>query len=242
MKTRVTVVICLAVLLNACLVELPDPAKDLDLQLNSVSLTNNGIYISASAGRSAYVSEFGVEVSEDVVFSTTEYSNVIKIKSSSLTSFDSILRVPFQYGDAIVTAYAVTGNDRIYSQQKKLSIKPYWPVIHTSPTYLRTHNTLVVSATISDDKGFPVTERGFCWKKYDPFSTTATISDNKIVVGSGIGTFSDTIKGLSPDTRYSVCAYATNGAGTKYAGAGYITALEVVGTPSPKYTISFLPE
>jgi uncharacterized protein (TIGR02145 family) len=37
-----------------------------------------------------------------------------------------------------------------------------------------------------------------------------------LVVGSGTGTFSGTITGLSPNTTYYVRAFATNGAGTSY--------------------------
>jgi len=91
------------------------------------------------------------------------------------------------------------------------------PVITSLSITSKTHSTLVMSATVSNDNGLPVTERGFCWST----SSNPTISNSKIVVGSGVGTFSDTIKGLSPNSRYYVRAYATNAVGTSYTDGGY---------------------
>jgi len=65
---------------------------------------------------------------------------------------------------------------------------------------------------ISNDGGTLVTERGICWEA----GTIPTVADNKTINGDGAGTFSGTISGLTPNTKYYVRAYATNGAGTNY--------------------------
>lgn len=68
------------------------------------------------------------------------------------------------------------------------------------------------SGIISNDGGSLVTERGICWKA----GTIPTIADNKTINGDGAGTFSGTITGLIPNTKYYIRAYATNQAGTNY--------------------------
>lgn len=66
--------------------------------------------------------------------------------------------------------------------------------------------------TISSDGGSPVTARGVCW------STVAnpTIAGNKSSDGTGTGTFTSSITGLSPNTTYFVRAFAINSAGASY--------------------------
>jgi hypothetical protein len=57
-----------------------------------------------------------------------------------------------------------------------------------------------------------VTARGVCWST----SQNPTTADSKTVDGSGTGSFTSSITGLSPATTYYVRAYATNSAGTSY--------------------------
>ncbi|MDA8980508.1 DUF1566 domain-containing protein, partial [Chitinophagales bacterium] len=58
----------------------------------------------------------------------------------------------------------------------------------------------------------PVTERGVVWST-TPNPTTA---NNKTIDGSGTGSFSSNLTGLTPNTTYYVRAYATNINGTAY--------------------------
>lgn len=83
-------------------------------------------------------------------------------------------------------------------------------VTSTSQSY----TSLAVSATISDNGGSEVTERGFCWST----TTNPTISNSKVSLGLGTGSFSTTITGLTSGTTYYVRAYATNAAGISYTG------------------------
>ena len=75
-----------------------------------------------------------------------------------------------------------------------------------------TSNTASTGGNVESDGGSSVTARGVCW------STTAnpTITDTKTNDGSGTGTFSSSITGLTASTTYHVRAYATNSAGTAY--------------------------
>jgi len=69
-----------------------------------------------------------------------------------------------------------------------------------------------VGGTITTDGGATITERGVCWAT----TTGPTTSDNKLVIGSGTGSFSNTISGLTANTTYYVRAYAINSQGTAY--------------------------
>jgi hypothetical protein len=57
-----------------------------------------------------------------------------------------------------------------------------------------------------------VTARGVCWNT----TGSPTIADSKTVDGSGTGSFTSSLTGLTQNTTYYVRAYATNSGGTAY--------------------------
>ena len=65
---------------------------------------------------------------------------------------------------------------------------------------------------VTTDGGSAVTARGVCWST----SQNPTTSNSKTTNGSGMGTYTSNITGLSPKTTYYVRAYATNAEGTAY--------------------------
>ena len=76
--------------------------------------------------------------------------------------------------------------------------------------------------TVSSDGGDPVTARGVCWSSAN---ATPTTSDNKTTDGTGIGTFTSLLTGLTQATTYNLRAYASNGVGTAYSNASSFTTL-----------------
>ena len=70
----------------------------------------------------------------------------------------------------------------------------------------------------------PITARGVCWSR----TTTPTIADNKTNDGTGSGSFSSSIIGLTKGTYYAVRAYATNVNGTAYGQVESFTTLSSV--------------
>jgi len=86
------------------------------------------------------------------------------------------------------------------------------PTINTTVATSITTTAATSGGNITSDGGASITSRGVCW------STTAnpTIANSKTTDGTGSGTFSSTITGLSPGTSYHIRAYATNSAGTAY--------------------------
>ncbi|WP_170932507.1 MBG domain-containing protein [Belliella buryatensis] len=65
---------------------------------------------------------------------------------------------------------------------------------------------------ITSDGGAAVTDRGIVWSQ----SSNPTISDTKVEMESGTGTFSGTVTGLPAGSTIYVRAYATNSIGTAY--------------------------
>lgn len=88
-----------------------------------------------------------------------------------------------------------------------------------------TTNSASTGGNITDDGGAEVTARGVCWGT----STNPTITGSKTSDGTGIGSFTSSISGLSPNTMYYVRAYATNSAGTAYGNELSFTTEPIVG-------------
>jgi len=115
--------------------------------------------------------------------------------------------------------YFESGN--AYSGYPKSNVRMVRGVrgLTTSPTQLTTaavtditNITATSGGTLISDEGSPVTARGVCWSTL-PNPTTV---DSKTVDGSGIGSFTSSITGLSLNVTYYVRAYAINGAGIAY--------------------------
>lgn len=74
-------------------------------------------------------------------------------------------------------------------------------------------NSAQCSASVISDGGQAIVSRGFCWSK----NPSPTISDNRIDIGGGKGTFSCTLENLESGTQYYIRAFAITSAGTSYS-------------------------
>ena len=79
------------------------------------------------------------------------------------------------------------------------------------------------------NSGANVTERGICWST----SHNPTTSGSHANSGTGTGSFTVNMTGLTPNTTYYVRAYAVNSAGTAYGSEVSFTTSAI-----PSYTIS----
>jgi hypothetical protein len=98
-------------------------------------------------------------------------------------------------------------------------------------TTLEVTDITQISATcggyITDDGGSAVTSRGICWSG----AQNPSIANNKTLDGQGTGKFISIIKGLLPNTKYFVRAYAINSSGTAYGDqVTFTTSLTPVNT------------
>ncbi len=131
----------------------------------------------------------------------------------------------------IYTLYAYAENNQ--SNSVTAQVTPVLPATLTTsnPTSVLS-NSLIVGGAISTDGGSPITERGICWGT----TTNPTTATNKLAIGTGTGTFSNTITGLLPGTLYYFRAYAINTQGTAYGNEVTATTtaiLPVITTIAP---------
>ena len=88
------------------------------------------------------------------------------------------------------------------------------PLVETLPVTNITSTTAQSGGNVIDDGGVPVTSRGVVWST----SPNPTIENNVgyTTDGVGLGEFTSTLTGLTPETIYYVRAYANNGVGAGY--------------------------
>ena len=95
------------------------------------------------------------------------------------------------------------------------------PVLTTSSVTNITQTTAQCGGNVTSDAGAAVTARGVCWST----SPTPTIADSKTTDGTGTGSFTSSLTGLTANTPYYVRAYATNSAGTGYGSTQPFTTV-----------------
>jgi hypothetical protein len=78
------------------------------------------------------------------------------------------------------------------------------------------------SSQIMDDGGLSITARGVCWSK----TPNPTITNSKTSDGTGKGTFTSSITGLTSNTLYYARAYATTSSATVYGAQISFTTLK----------------
>jgi hypothetical protein len=87
------------------------------------------------------------------------------------------------------------------------------PAITTVPVSMITATSAETGGSnITSPGGAEVTFRGVCWST----NPGPTVADSKTIDGTGLGQFTSSITGLTPNTTYYVRAYAVNSAGTSY--------------------------
>jgi hypothetical protein len=118
-------------------------------------------------------------------------------------------------GDFVVTWQDQRSGDLDIYAQKVLAagtLPVVSPAVTTAPITGITATSATVGGNVTSDGGSAVTTRGVCWSALpDP-----AIGPDCISAGSGSGSFTGVINGLTPNTPYHVRAYATSTIGTSY--------------------------
>ena len=86
------------------------------------------------------------------------------------------------------------------------------PTVTTSAVSNVSSVMATCGGNVTSDGGNSVTARGVCWST----SQNPTVSDSHTTDGSGMGSFTSNITGLTAGTTYYVRAYAINDVGTAY--------------------------
>lgn len=111
-----------------------------------------------------------------------------------------------------VRAYVINAAGTTYSTQRSFATTSGLPSLTTATVSNVTASTAQCGGTISDNGGFPVTARGICWNTMG----NPDLNGDHTTNGTGNGTFTSNLTGLTPSTTYHVRAYATNSTGTTY--------------------------
>ena len=97
------------------------------------------------------------------------------------------------------------------------------PTVATNNVSNITSSSATCGGNVTSDGGASVTARGICWSS----NQNPTISNHNISDGTGVGSFTSNITGLTPGKTYYVRAYATNSVGTSYGEQKTFTTLNV---------------
>jgi uncharacterized protein (TIGR02145 family) len=111
-----------------------------------------------------------------------------------------------------VIAFAKNIKGTSYGSEISFSTEPGPATVVTSMVLNISPYSATLNGNISTSGGAEVTERGFFWGR----SPDPVITGNKIVTGTGTGSFSQTVDTLRPGVKYYVRAFATNITGTSY--------------------------
>jgi len=123
-----------------------------------------------------------------------------------------------------VRAYATNSIGTAYGNQVSFTTSPLPPTITTiAPTSI-TATTCNSGGNISNDGGAPIIARGVCWNT----TQNPITSNSKTEDGTGIGTFTSILTGLTKSTTYYLRSYATNLVGTNYGDEATFTTSDGV--------------
>lgn len=123
------------------------------------------------------------------------------------------------------TAY---GNEVTFTTGQEIGL----PVLTTTAITEITETTATNGGNIASDGGAAVTARGVCWST----SPNPTTANSKTTNGTGTGSFTSNLTGLTANTLYYVRAYATNSAGTAYGNEVTFTTTAAEGPVYGSFT------
>jgi uncharacterized protein (TIGR02145 family) len=205
-----------------------------------ISLTTSPISLisglSAKGGGSISADGGSTITSRGICWATTQNPTILNSKTvdgdgtgTFVSNMSSLTPNTLHY----VRAYATNGLNTYYGNQLSFITLPIQlPIILTSPITDLTLTSATGGGTILDDGFGAIIARGVCWST----SQNPTIAiTTKTVDGTGIGTFTSNLTGLTPATTYYLRAYATNSAGTAYGDQQTLTTYTSVFNPNLAY-------
>lgn len=185
--------------------------------VNTSPVINIGLNSARSGG---YVSNAGGSaISRGICWSTSPNPTITlttkTINGLGVGTFVSDMTGLTQGTTYYVRAYATNMIGTAYGNELTFTTSAPPPtVISNSSVTNITNSSAVFGGTVTSDGGsFPVTARGVCWGT----SPNPYVQGNSHTIdGTGLGTFTSSITGLTYGTTYYVRAYATNNIGTSY--------------------------
>ena len=196
-------------------------------QPNVITLNPENITSSSAVCGGEVIDDGGSEVTERGILwnvGNTLSSNYNKVTlGSGLGSFSTTLTSLAGGTTYCYMAYAVNGTDTALGNLAKFTTTATIPTVTTSSVSNITSSAATCGGNVTSDGGATVNARGVCWST----SPNPTISGNHTTNGTGTGSFTSSLTGLTAGTTYYVRAYATNAAGTAYGSQKTFTTTSV---------------
>jgi uncharacterized protein (TIGR02145 family) len=145
----------------------------------------------------------------------TENYAVVGTTTADITTFNNSGLSPNTTYKYRVYSNNAVGNSLTYSNELTLTTinTIIIPTLITTVASSISNTTAISGGTISSDGGATITARGIVW---GTSSSPTTILPTKTSDGTGIGSFTSAISGLTSNITYYIRAYATNSVGTAY--------------------------
>jgi hypothetical protein len=181
--------------------------------LNAISTTSKSIKLQAEIIKlgANTVNEIGICMNMSGSPTTVDRIEVCNVSYANGVKLDAMFGGLVSNTSYYFRLYAKKGTSLVYGKEQVFKTAlPNKPSIGAPIISLVTSTSCSLSASISDDGGGSVSEKGFV------FNTTGSpnLSDNKVISGNLGNVFSAALEGLSPSKKYYVAAYAINSAGT----------------------------
>jgi len=174
----------------------------------------------SSATLGGNIMEAGVPAytEKGVCYSTSENpttsSNKVEVSGNETGAYTTTVTDLSSSTTYYVRAYAINAAGTAYGKQVSFkTLDNSIPVLSTTEATSITTTSATLGGNISNVGTPAYTERGVC---YSTSQNPTTSNNKKTVSGSGTGSYTTSVTGLSANTTYYVRAYAINSAGTAY--------------------------
>lgn len=193
--------------------------------LEAIEITQNSALIRGSVNRELTYSEKGFYYGTDINATNKQTVGGYGIGEYSFNLTNLQEQQTYYY-----KAYMKVNGETIYGELMsfKTNDKKNTPTVTTTQVYNIKETSASCGGNVTSDGGAAVTAKGVCWS----LSQNPTINDNKTNNGSGTGSFTSNITGLTNSTTYYVRAYATNSEGTSYGEQQSFTTTDHVEKPT----------
>lgn len=183
--------------------------------ISTTAISNIGSTTATSGGN--VTSDGGSTVTaRGVCWSTSTGPTISNNKTSDGTgtgSFTSSITGLVASTTYYLRAYATNGTGTTYGTEVSFTtITLSAPTLTTAAVSSLATTTATAGGNITSDGNSTITTRGVCWNT----TSGPTISNSKTSDGTGTGSFTSSLTGLTASTTYYLRAYATNALGTSY--------------------------
>ncbi|HUX53095.1 MAG TPA: FISUMP domain-containing protein [Williamwhitmania sp.] len=191
--------------------------KKENITLPSVETASvDGIFNTSARVGGKVTNNGGADISDRGIYwgtaTSPEQSGTKQQVGTGLGTFYDTLRGLTAGVKYYVKAYATNSKGTVFGDETFFTTQISMPTVTTSAVDEVTPTSAKLGGVVVDSGGFSVTQRGLYWGTIANPRTNGT----KVVIGNGIGEFSQTFTNLDRAITYYAIAFATNIKGTAY--------------------------